>query len=224
MLSIVLGLTSKEKFGIKFDDVLEVLTYSLIVGIIGARIYYCIFNIEFYMQNPNKILALRDGGLAIYGGIISGVFIAFIVSKIKKIDFKDLMDYIAPYLVLTQAIGRFGNFFNIEAYGKETTNFLRMGIFKNGNFIEVHPCFLYEAISCIIIFILLRILQKKRKFKLQIFSTYMIFYGGIRFLIENLRIDSLYLGAIKISQAVSLIFIVIGSVIYIINIKKSRIL
>ena len=184
-------------------------------GIIGARLYYCMFNFKFYLANPTKIFAIRDGGLAIYGGIVFGIIIAFIISKIKKINFADLMDYVAPYLALTQGIGRIGNFFNVEAYGVETQNVFRMGIFKNGNFIEVHPCFLYEFVACIVIFIVLKFLQKRRKFEFQIFSTYMILYGLTRFFIEVLRVDSLYLGSIKISQVVSLVFVVIGIIIHI---------
>ena len=222
VVSLFLGAISKEKFNIKFDDLLEIFIYSLIGGIIGARLYYCIFNIKFYLLNPSKIFAFRDGGLAIYGGIIFGILVAFVLSKIKKINFRNLLDYIAPYLALTQGIGRIGNFFNLEAYGKETSNLFRMGIFKNGNFIEVHPCFLYEGLACFTIFILLKILQKKRNFELQIFSLYMILYGFARFFIEVLRVDSLYLGNIKISQLVSLVFISIGVLIHI-N-KKSRIL
>ena len=184
-------------------------------GIIGARLYYCMFNFKFYLANPTKIFAIRDGGLSIYGGIVFGIIIAFIISKIKKINFADLMDYVAPYLALTQGIGRIGNFFNVEAYGVETQNVFRMGIFKNGNFIEVHPCFLYEFVACIVIFIVLKFLQKRRKFEFQIFSTYMILYGLTRFFIEVLRVDSLYLGSIKISQVVSLVFVVIGIIIHI---------
>lgn len=184
-------------------------------GIIGARLYYCMFNFKFYLANPTKIFAIRDGGLAIYGGIVFGIIIAFIISKIKKINFADLMDYVAPYLALTQGIGRIGNFFNVEAYGVETQNVFRMGIFKNGNFIEVHPCFLYEFVACIVIFIVLKFLQKRRKLEFQIFSTYMILYGLTRFFIEVLRVDSLYLGSIKISQVVSLVFVVIGIIIHI---------
>lgn len=215
ILGVILAGISKEKFEIKFDDLLEIFIYSLMGGILGARLYYCLFHIKFYLSNPSKIFAFRDGGLAIYGGIIFGILIAFLSSKIKKIDFRDLMDYIAPYLALAQGIGRVGNFFNVEAYGYETASFLRMGIFKNGNFIEVHPCFLYEGIACIIIFAILKVLQRKRKFKFEIFSKYMIFYGIVRFFIERLRIDSLYLGGIKISQAVSIIFVIIGVIVHI---------
>ena len=217
---MILARISKEKFEIKFEDLLEIFIYSLLSGIIGARFYYCLFNIKYYLSNPSKIFAIRDGGLAIYGGIIVGTLIAFLSSKIKKINFFDLMDYIAPYLVLAQGIGRLGNFFNIEAYGIETSNVFRMGIIKNGDFIEVHPCFLYEFISCIVIFVLLRIIQKKRKYKFEVFSCYMFFYGVVRFFIEGIRADSLYIGNLKISQFVSLVFVIIGVIIHINKCRK----
>ena len=220
VISLILGYFDKEKFNIKFDDIIEIFTFSLITGIIGARAYYCLFNLSFYLNNPSKIFAIRDGGLAIYGGIIFGIITAFILSRMKKINFADLMDYIAPYLVLTQGIGRLGNFFNKEAYGVETKNIFRMGIMKNGNIIEVHPCFLYEFIACIIIFFVLKILKKKRKFEFQIFSTYMIMYGIVRFFIESIRIDSLYFRNIKISQAVSIVFVIVGTFIHIYQYQK----
>lgn len=223
-MSLILAKISKEKFEIKFEDLVEILIYSLIGGIIGARFYYCLFNLKFYLTNPSKILALRDGGLAIYGGLILGTLVAIIVSKIKKINFANLLDYSAPYLALTQGIGRIGNFFNVEAYGVHTQNIFRMGIIENGNFIEVHPCFLYEALSCFIIFIILRAMQKNRKYELQIFLSYIILYGVVRFLIEALRSDSLYFFDTKVSQTVSLVLVVIGMIIHINKIKKSRIL
>lgn len=206
---------AKEKYGIKFEDLLEILIYSLIGGILGARIYYCLFNLKFYLLNPSKIFAFRDGGLAIYGGIIFGFIISFIICKIKKINFKNFADYIAPYLALAQGIGRLGNFFNVEAFGAKTSNFLRMGIIKGGELIEVHPCFLYEGVLCIIIFVILKILQKRRKFEFQIFASYMFLYGLVRFFIEGLRVDSLYFFGIRISQLVSLAFVVISVLIHI---------
>lgn len=224
IFSIVLARISKEKFDLKFDDVLEIFIYSLIGGIIGARIYYCLFNIKYYFSNPVKIFAIRDGGLAIYGGIILGILVAFISCKIKKVKFENLLDFTVPYLALSQAIGRLGNFFNIEAYGSETTSFLRMGILKGDNFIEVHPCFLYEGIACILIFIILKVLQKRRKYELEIFADYIIFYGIIRFFIEAIRVDSLCIGFFKISQLVSVLFVTIGIIIHISKYKKCRIL
>lgn len=217
---MILARISKEKFEIKFEDALEILLYSLVGGLIGARLYYCLFNLKYFLNNPTKLLAVKSGGLAIYGGIILGILTAVIISKIKKINYKNLLDYVAPYIALSQGIGRFGNFFNVEAYGSQTTNIFRMGIFKEGAFIEVHPCFLYEGVACFLIFLVLKFLQKRRKYELEIFSDYMIFYGVIRFFIESIRVDSLYLGIFKISQLVSLLFVIVGIVIHINNIQK----
>lgn len=212
-MSLILASKTKENFGIDFEDLLEIIVYALILGIIGARLYYVIFKLEYYLSNPTEILNIRDGGLAIYGGIITGIILIYIICKHKKINTMDLFDYICPYVALSQAIGRFGNFFNVEAYGIETNIFTRMGINSNAGYIEVHPCFLYEFIACIIIFFILRIFQKKRMFKGQIFSWYLILYGICRFFIERIRIDSLMLFNLKISQIISILFVILGIVI-----------
>ena len=133
----------------------------------------------------------------------------------------DVLDYIAPYLPLGQAIGRWGNFFNAEAHGIETTSFFRMGLIENGRYIEVHPTFLYESIACLCIFIILYILKNKRKYKGQITYTYLALYGLIRAFIEGLRTDSLMIGNFRISQVLStILFVGFGSIIIIKNIKK----
>lgn len=210
VISLILCSKAKQSYGINFEDFLEIIIFSLVFGIIGARLYYVIFRIDYYKNNLSQVFNIRDGGLAIYGGIISGVIISYIICRKKKIDIIDFLDYSCPYLVLSQAIGRWGNFFNVEAYGTETKTFLRMGIFSQTNYIEVHPCFLYECFSCFIIFILLKLIQNKRTFKGQVFSLYLILYGMIRFLIEGIRIDSLMIYNFRVSQITSIIFITIG--------------
>lgn len=220
IISLFLCSKAKENFEINFEDVLEIMIFSLVFGIIGARLYYVIFNLENYVSNPSKIFNLRDGGLAIYGGIIAGAISAYLICKKKKIDVLDFFDYICPYLALAQAIGRFGNFFNVEAFGEETTSLFRMGIYLGNEYREVHPCFLYEFVACILIFVALRIVQKKRIFKGQIFSVYLISYGLARFLIESIRSDSLMLYSFRISQIVSIIFIIYGMYLYINKISQ----
>jgi phosphatidylglycerol:prolipoprotein diacylglycerol transferase len=123
-----------------------------------------------------------------------------------------------PYLALSQAIGRLGNFINVEAYGIPTNSMFRMGIFIDNGYIEVHPCFLYEMIGCFTIFIILKLLQKNQKYQGEILNFYMILYGVVRFVIEGLRADSLMLYNFKISQIISLIFVVLGIILYINNI------
>lgn len=213
MIGLILARISKEKFGISFDTVLEIVIGSIIFGTIGARIYYVIFNLSEYLKEPLKIFDISSGGLAIYGGIIGILIFIFIKCKKDKI-FLDVCDYLVPYLALGQAIGRFGNFFNIEAYGTETDSILRMGILTNSGYIEVHPTFLYEAICTFIIFIILRIMQKKRVFKGQILYLYFILYGFVRMLIEPLRVDSLWIGNFRVSQVLSFVLFVVFLIIY----------
>ena len=139
--------------------------YLIPISIISARIYYIIFKLEYFLTQPLQMLNLRNGGLAIYGGIIGGVITCYIFCKKRNIHVLDLLDFIAPILALGQAVGRWGNFFNVEAYGTQTTNLFRMGILENGIYKEVHPTFLYESTVTILLFIILLFLQKKRKFK-----------------------------------------------------------
>ncbi len=128
IVGLILSKLSKEKFEIDYDLVIEVLIGSIVFGLIGARLYYILFNLNKYIENPIKIFALRDGGLAIYGGIIGIAIYLLIVCKIKKVNFFDLSDFLIPYLALGQSIGRWGNFFNVEAYGSITNSIFRMGI------------------------------------------------------------------------------------------------
>lgn len=211
VISLILCYLSKEKFGLEFDFVFESLTLAIIIGIIGARIYYVAFNWENYDISLKRILNVRDGGLAIYGGLIAGGLVIFKRCRKFKISVLDFLDYIAPFIALAQSIGRWGNFFNVEAYGTETSNIFRMRIETINGYREVHPAFLYESIATMLIFVFLRILQKNRKFKGEICYFYLFLYGGIRMLIESVRIDSLMLGNFRISQVLSgAIFVVFG--------------
>ncbi len=205
ILALVLCKFSKENFGIEFDKVLDISIIALIFGIIGARIYYVIFNIQYYMKDPVRILNLRDGGLAIYGGLFAGAVAIIKRCKSLKIESLEFFDYIIPFVAIAQGIGRWGNFFNIEAYGYETNNIFRMGILSNNGYLEVHPVFLYESIWMIITFFILRNLQKKRRFKGQILYMYLILYAGARMFLETLRTDSLMMYGIRVSQVISII-------------------
>lgn len=210
----LLVLKSREKyFDIKFTDSIDLCIYLIPISIISARIYYILFRLEDYISNPISMLDFRGGGLAIYGGIIGGILTCYIFCKKRKINFVDLLDYAVPSLAIGQAIGRWGNFFNVEAYGTQTALPWRMGIYEFGEYIEVHPTFLYESIGTIILFIVL-ISLKNRKFSGQAVCIYLIGYGFIRMLIEGLRTDSLMLGNIRISQALSLIILIFGITIY----------
>lgn len=208
VVGILLCKRDDGKYNIKFDNILELMIILIPISIISARIFYVIFMLDYYVQNPENILNIRDGGLAIYGGIIGAVITIFIYCKKKKINTLDMLDYIVPYLVLGQAIGRWGNFLNGEAHGTITTNVFRMGIIENGKYIEVHPTFLYESICDFIIFIILFELKNRRKYKGQITYIYLTLYGFIRALIEGLRTDSLMIGLFRVSQILSIILCV----------------
>lgn len=216
LLAIIFLYKDDGKYKIKFEDILLLMIFLIPISFIGARLYFVCFKLNDYLTDPIKIFYIRDGGLAIYGGIIAGIITITAFCKIKKIKILDMLDYIAPYLPLGQAIGRWGNFFNVEAYGSETTNFIRMGIFENGVYKEVHPTFLYESLATFCIFVVLMCIKNKREYSGQITYIYLVLYSFCRFFIEGLRVDSLMLGNIRISQLLSFtIFIVfIGIIIF----------
>lgn len=190
--------------------------YMIVFGIIGARIYYVAFNFDLYKNDLLSVFNLREGGIAIYGAVILGAIALYVYTKVKKSKFFDYSDCIVPGLALAQAIGRFGNFVNQEAYGYETNSFFAMRILVDGKYIDVHPTFLYESFANLCIFIILMIfLNKYRKKAGEVTCLYGIFYGIARFIIEGMRTDSLYLGAFRVSQLVSIALIIIGIALFI---------
>ena len=208
------------RYKIKFDDVLTLSLIMIPTAFICARLYFIIFNLSYYIQNPPEILDVRNGGLAIYGGIIGAIATIAIFCKAKKINFFDLLDYLAPVLPLGQAIGRWGNYVNIEAYGSETNWPIKMEIVEQGITKYVHPTFLYESICNFILFLILVHISKKRKYSGQVAAIYLMGYGFYRFFIEGLRTDSLMLGTVRVSQLISLIIFVAMFVIYVLKVKK----
>ena len=203
------------KYNIKFEDILELAVFIMPISIIFARLYFVLFKLDYYIQKPLEIISINNGGLAIYGGIIGAILTICVFCKIKKIHILNITDYIVPYLALGQAIGRWGNFFNTEAHGTETTSILRMGIVENGKYIQVHPTFLYESICTFIIFILLYIIRNKRKYEGQLTYIYFLLYGIARAIIEGFRTDSLMLGDFRISQILSIVISIICAIILI---------
>ncbi len=222
LISLISLIKDSKRYNVKYEYILEMFLITIPISFITARLYYVIFEWEFYSQNLNQIFNIRSGGLAIYGGIIGAVITILIYSKFRKIKFFDILDMYVPYLALAQAIGRWGNFFNIEAYGTETTNFLRMGIIENGKYIEVHPTFLYESIGTFSIFIILTVLKKHRKYSGQLTVIYLICYSILRMFIEGLRTDSLMWGDFRVSQILSIILLVIGITILIVKYIRTR--
>lgn len=211
MLAVIYGLAKSEKFGFTRDDLIDILIVAVPSGIIGARLYFCLFhNPEYYFSHPIEILYIWKGGLAIYGGIIFGLGSAAIVAAVKKIKPLAVLDVASIAFPLAQAIGRWGNFFNREAFGAPTDSILRMEIMTNstvsdwdpvnGVWTAVHPCFLHECVWNLIGFTLLHFLAKKRKFDGQVFLMYVAWYGLGRMFIESLRTDSLLIGNYRVSQ------------------------
>ena len=209
-------------YGIEYNQILDLVIFMLPISIISARIYYILFKLDTYILNPASMLDFRSGGLAIYGGIIGGIITCIVYCKIKKINILDILDYLAPALTIAQSIGRWGNFVNIEAYGSKTTLPWRMGIYEIGEYIEVHPTFLYESICTFVIFLILIKLQNNRKFKGEIASIYLILYSFARFFIEGLRTDSLLVGQFRISQLLSVIIFMLSIGYFIYNSNKNR--
>lgn len=234
LLAVLTGifLASKEakKQGMS-SFISDLITYTIIFGIIGARLYYVIFNFDNYKHNLLSIFEIWKGGIAIYGAIIGGFIAIVYLAKKRNQSIIKTTDLIVPGLLLAQAIGRWGNFFNGEAHGEivvkeflesmHIPNFIIEGMFINGNY--YHPTFLYESIWCFIGFIILIIIRKLTKRKTGIMtSSYFIWYGIGRLYIEGLRTDSLYLGNYRVSQIVSLILIVLGIAGIIIGLWKGR--
>lgn len=215
VVALVLAKLSKEKFGVNYSFLLENSILAIIFGTIGARLYYVLFNLDYYSKHLLEIFNFRSGGLAIYGGLIFGALAILIYCKIRKEKVLNFLDYIVPFVAIAQGIGRFGNFFNIEAYGYETSSILRMGIFTTNRYMEVHPTFLYSAIALFIIFIVLRVIQKNRKFEGQVLLSYCLLYSLARAIIEGFRTDSLMWYSFRISQILSIFIFIVSLVILI---------
>lgn len=200
------------------DKMIDFVLICIPAGIIGARLYYVIFNWDEYAWNFMKILNLRGGGLAIHGGLILGILAAIFLCRLWDYHPLNLLDLAAPAIALAQSIGRWGNYFNSEAHGGPTS--LPWGIMVDGQ--KVHPTFLYESIWCFLLFFLLIYMDNNRKFEGQTFLLYGILYSIERFFVEGLRTDSLMLGFLKQAQVFSFIIFVIFIIAYILLRRKSR--
>ncbi len=225
-----LAIREAKKQGIEEDFIINLLFYAIIFGIIGARIYFVMFHFDYYSSNPLDIFKVWEGGLAIHGGIIAAIITIYIYCHKYKVELLKTLDILVVGLIIAQAIGRWGNFFNSEAHGPETTlayltslhlpQFIIDGMYINGSYYI--PTFFFESVFCLIGFIILIILRKNKNLKIgQLTSFYLIWYGLIRFFIESFRTDSLMLFSFKIAQIVSIIMIIIG-IIVLIKSKKNN--
>lgn len=198
---------TREYKGITVDDVIDFALFVIIFGVIGARLYYVIFDPTPNYHSFIDVIAIWEGGLAIYGGIIAGAVTAMTVCKVKKIHIPCFFDMLAPAVMIAQAIGRWGNFVNGEAHGGVTDSFIRMQL----NGVCVHPTFLYESLWNVLGFVLLNVLYRRRKFDGQVVLGYLAWYGLGRAIIEGLRTDSLYIGPLRVSQLVGILSFVIAT-------------
>ena len=205
ILGVLLALKEAKRVGIDEDDVLNLALIAIPSGLLGARLYYVIFNWSYYSQNVSEILNFRGGGMAIHGALIGGILAGFIYTKTKGINFFKMADAVMLGIPLAQAIGRWGNYINGEAHGGPTD--LPWGIMVDG--MKVHPTFLYESIWDLGIFIFLWLFRKNKKYEGQLAITYIILYSIGRFFIEGLRTDSLMIGPLRMAQVISLVAIII---------------
>ncbi|MCR4434573.1 MAG: prolipoprotein diacylglyceryl transferase [Clostridiales bacterium] len=238
LLAVLLGLKDSRKFGFESENIIDLVLFAAPVAIICARLYYVVFNFDLYRDNLLNILNTREGGLAILGGLIGALGTACIYARVKKIPLMKLFDFAMPYFALAQAIGRWGNFVNQEAFGTNTTlpwgmtgneirdylsreqfNLTEHNIFVNPN-IPVHPTFLYESLWDLGVFLILIWYRKRKKSDGEVFFLYMVLYGLGRSWIEGLRTDSLWLGNLRVSQVLSVVFVIFFGTIFVLRRRK----
>ena len=205
LLAVLYGLKRCKQFGLTEDDILDGVLWIVPFAIICARAYYVAFSWEEFAADPISVLYIWKGGIAIYGGVIGAGIGVVIHCLVKKVRLGAVLDLVALGFLIGQAIGRWGNFFNREAFGQETESFFRMGltVASTGAVRYYHPTFLYESVWNLVGFVLLHFLSKKRKYDGQIALGYVMWYGLGRTFIEGLRTDSLYWGDLRVSQLVA---------------------
>lgn len=226
LLAVTYAWFSAKRYKVDGIKLMNCVLAGIVTGIIGARLYYVIFRWNDYKDNLVSIFYIHEGGLAIYGGIIGALIGGLIVAKIQHMKFLPILDITMISFLIGQGIGRWGNFFNQEAFGVETD--LPWAMMSEGTGMHaVHPCFLYESLWCLLGFVLLHFYGKYRqRYSGQIFYLYLVWYGFERTIVEGLRTDSLYLPFrifgmdIRVSQLLSAVLVIVGIVFLIINFKK----
>ena len=240
---VLIAATIAKRSGQNPDDYYDMALYAIIFAVLGARMYFVIFNWDYYAQDFTRILNIREGGLGIYGGIIAAIITVYILTRRKKIDFGLVADTAAPALIFGQCLGRWGNFFNREAFGGYTDNLFAMQLpvsavrrneitaelwehaveLEGITYIQVHPTFLYESLWNLALLISLLIYWKHRKFNGEVFLLYLLGYGVGRFWIESLRTDQLILPIVEVPVSmVVAALMVVGSAIWIILGRKNQ--
>ena len=235
LLGMLLGgatvLREAKKWEINEDFVVNLFFYTIIFSLIGARLYYVAFNLDYYLAYPLSIIKVWEGGLAIHGGILFGLITVLVYCKKYKVKIPLMIDIIVPGLILGQAIGRWGNFFNGEAHGMATTYETLKGLFipdfiikgMNIDGVYYHPTFLYESLLCLLGFFIILFLRRRKNIKItNVTSFYLIWYGIVRAFIETMRTDSLMIGNFKVAIIVSILMIILGIVLLVLSFKKSK--
>lgn len=221
-IGLFLAMRKAKYAGLRPDDIIDSIIAIVVFMIIGARLFFVVFSWEKYRDNLMSVFSTRAGGLMFYGGVIGGLFGIWLVCRLKKIRFSRMLDFLAVYVPLGQAIGRWGNFFNQEAFGTNTS--LPWGMYSEQTYRyltalglpgldpekPVHPTFLYEFVGNMLIFFILIRVRKKSKKPFEVTVWYLLLYGFLRFFVEGLRTDSLFIGntSIRISQLLSALMVV----------------
>ncbi len=224
-------LKEAERFNISEDFIVNLFFFTIPIAVIGARLYYVIFNWDYYSVNMSEIFMIWEGGLAIHGGMLFGLLWIIFYTKKYKVNTFRILDMIVIGLIIGQAIGRWGNFFNGEAHGTATTlehlqslhipEFIINGMNIGGTYYL--PTFLYESIWCLLGFIILLVIRRLKYIKIgQTTAVYLIWYGIGRFIIEGMRTDSLMIGNFRQAQIISIIMVILGIVIFILKGKGSK--
>lgn len=230
ILAVYLTIREAPKKNIKSDDVLDFILIAFPLAIVGARLYYVIFDWDYYLKNPSEIPVIWHGGIAIYGGLLTGALILFIFSYYRMIKPIDFLDVATPGVMLAQSIGRWGNFVNQEAYGKTVTqlnylpDFIRKQMYIDGHYRT--PTFLYESLWNLLGFIIIMILRRRPNLlkEGEVAFFYLIWYGSGRFVIEGMRTDSLMFASLRVSQWLSVLLVVVGVILIVIRRRNHAIL
>lgn len=225
MFAMYLASKEGDRKGMPKDFILDLAFWTVPIAILGARAYYVLFELDYYLANPSQIMQIWNGGLAIYGALITGAIVVYFYTKKRDVPVMLALDALAPGVLIAQSMGRWGNFINQEAHGGEVTRSFLEGLFlpdfiidqMNINGTYYHPTFLYESLWSLLGFVVILFLRRKDKWlrEGEVFLTYVIWYAFGRFFIEGMRTDSLYLFAnIRVSQMLSIVFIVAAGAVW----------
>ena len=226
ILAVYLSMKEAPRKKIDPDDIIDFILIAFPLAIVGARLYYVVFEWGYYSQHLGEIFAIWNGGIAIYGGLLTGALVLYLFSRRRLIEPIDFLDIAAPSVMIAQSIGRWGNFFNQEAYGAAVKSlnylpsFIRDQMYIDGSYRQ--PTFLYESIWNLLGFLLILILRRKPQFLRQgeVTAFYLIWYGFGRMIIEGMRTDSLMFAGLRVSQWLSMILILVGLAIILYQRRK----